>query len=752
VTPDDLNIIRRLHAWKDNLNRAIGDLQRGLADISARADDTATRQAATEAALGEAVAALVAADARWAEHLRAIDAEWANRLSAAESAWNARFDLMSQEITALRAEGAAIRADLRSLQERQDTELAAVRSALDGGIADLNEALAAAERRHGELAAEATDLFRARVRSAGPAGAAVAAARDLYLQARGGQAVIVASSGEQSSPVLCSGNVAEIVGKIVNGEIGDLFVVVDPPADGRPALLPANEIIPLFRALRQLAAALFLAAQPARKAKDEAEFYDRALERLKENPFLVDALAAHHDRAFGTGPVPFDAPGAPPLSVAAEPKRRSVLFLHNNYYHFNQMAEGLRKRGWDAMTVSVESPNSPNRQYYHGEDLNLNDPDPLVMREKVRQFFATVPERFGAVHFYGQGLAGLFQENFESSQRPVRIPWDFFELRRHRMIIGFMPSGCCDGVPQSDIRRISGGLCRFCAWEHEPSVCHDARNWAWAQRLEALCDWIGIEGDWVVGPRTGSRYVRGPVVTALNPDTWRPDLKIPKAMKLERAPGEILVYHAVGNDEARRREGKDIKGTGAVFEAIEMLRGEGLPVRLVFFSNVLSTQIKNYQVQADIVIDQLRYGRYGANARECLMLGRPVIGAIDPRQEDTEETLRLFDECPIIRANCDTAAGVLRDLVQDASARERVGRASRAFAIRWHGVEACAERFEKVIDRVREGLPPDSPDLYPAPQSQDDSGAAEAAAMAEETRSRRVNAKLPSHRASQDRR
>ena len=35
--------------------------------------------------------------------------------------------------------------------------------------------------------------------------------------------------------------------------------------------------------------------------------------------------------------------------------------------------------------------------------------------------------------------------------------------------------------------------------------------------------------------------------------------------------------------------------------------------------------VRFIQVQADIVVDQLNYGRYGAQAREGMMLGRPTV-------------------------------------------------------------------------------------------------------------------------------
>ena len=64
--------------------------------------------------------------------------------------------------------------------------------------------------------------------------------------------------------------------------------------------------------------------------------------------------------------------------------------------------------------------------------------------------------------------------------------------------------------------------------------------------------------------------------------------------------------------------------SGAVMAAIEKLKAEGLPVQLYFATEVPSRSVRFIQVQADIVVDQLNYGRIGANARESMMLGRPV--------------------------------------------------------------------------------------------------------------------------------
>src|SRR5438105_4953404 len=73
------------------------------------------------------------------------------------------------------------------------------------------------------------------------------------------------------------------------------------------------------------------------------------------------------------------AAAARPAILSAVPRqsqetRRSVVFLNNSYYHFYYLAQALRRRGWDAVTVSLEAPDGPQSYFYHGEDVNLYSP------------------------------------------------------------------------------------------------------------------------------------------------------------------------------------------------------------------------------------------------------------------------------------------------------------------------------------------------------------------------------------------
>lgn len=454
-----------------------------------------------------------------------------------------------------------------------------------------------------------------------------------------------------------------------------------------------------------------------------AQRYEHVMALVGKSPDLLDFCAQAHALAVtdviapeAALPPPFDRPEAlPPLTVPAEPRLNSVVFLGHSYYHFSTLAAALRKRGWNAVSVSTYDPGAEASQFYVAEDISLFDPDPELRRRKIGQFLKEIPEKFGALHFYGMNYASLFQANYEHGPGRTTIPWDFLELRRHRTLIGYAPSGCMDGGRQSSIRRISQNVCGRCVWELQPATCSDERSGAWARTLEEICDWVGLEGDWAVDERCGPKFVRGPVTTALDPETWSPDIAVPKRYTVKKK-GEILVYHAVGNMKIRRVGDRDIKGSGAVERAIAKLQTEGQPLKLYFATDLHISEVPYVKVQADIVIDQLNYGRLGANAREALMLGRPLITRLMPEQQAPLPPLRSVGEAPALDATEATVEQALRDLVRDPESRARMGAQSRTFALKWFAADACARRFEMVIDRVRVGLPAESDELYPQPE------------------------------------
>ncbi len=393
---------------------------------------------------------------------------------------------------------------------------------------------------------------------------------------------------------------------------------------------------------------------------------------------------------------------SPPEAVV-DTAPRSVVFLHNAYYNFFYLARALRARGWDAVSVSIEPPDGIHAPYYHGEDINLFDKDPARFANNISKFFRLVPQRFRMVHFYGRGHMSFFPALFDHSSDYGVIPTDFIQLRQHGVRVGYTVSGCLDGVAQTSVHGWSGGACDKCVWQHSPTICSDRGNLAWGHKLAMFCDLIATETFPALDYQSGSLCYREPLTSALDPDFWRPDLDIPDKYRLQREPGQLIVYHAVGNFNARAVNGRNLKGTGAVVAAVERLRAEGVNVRLEFVSDMPNRDVRFIQAQADVIVDQLNYGRYGATAREGMMLGKPTICFIRKDEPAAGDHLESLRECPLISANEGTVYAELKKLLADEKRRRAIGRASREFAVKWHSADACAERFERVYDRLMAG-------------------------------------------------
>jgi hypothetical protein len=382
--------------------------------------------------------------------------------------------------------------------------------------------------------------------------------------------------------------------------------------------------------------------------------------------------------------------------------KRSIVFLHNSYYNFYYLAAALRKRGWDAISVSIEPPHGEHSRFYHGNDLCLYDPDPFKMQQKLDRFLMETAERYRMVHFYGRGQMSFMPSEFDYTNDYNHWPFDFVRLKQAGLKIGYSVSGCLDGVAQTSVQNWSG-CCNRCVWQNNPKVCNDRGNLAWGHKVQMMCDLIASEGFPALDYQKGPKVFREPLTTALDPEEWHPGLEVPERYRLSRADGELIVYHAVGNFEFRATKERNLKGSGAVVAAIERLRAEGMKVKLEFVTNVPSTDVRFIQVQADVIVDQLNYGRYGATAREGMMLGRPTVCYLHKDEPPGEDHLESIEKCPLVSANEATIYDVLRDLLSDQQKRQAIGRASREFAVKWHGAGQCAARFEKLYDRLFAG-------------------------------------------------
>lgn len=177
---------------------------------------------------------------------------------------------------------------------------------------------------------------------------------------------------------------------------------------------------------------------------------------------------------------------------------------------------------------------------------------------------------------------------------------------------------------------------------------------------------------------------------AIDCNEWRPldYAEIPDSFRLPESDA-LRLYHSFGNASIRG----DVKGTGTIREAVEKLRSEGHRVEFIFFEKVPSKDLKYYQAQADIVIDQLKAGWYGSTAVECLALAKPVITYMRPEIE----ALAPHDH-PLIKADVHTIYDILKDLVRHREKRGEIGKASRAYAEKYHHYTVVAAKLSSLYE------------------------------------------------------
>src|SRR6185369_7510224 len=131
--------------------------------------------------------------------------------------------------------------------------------------------------------------------------------------------------------------------------------------------------------------------------------------------------------------------------------------------------------------------------------------------------------------------------------------------------------------------------------------------------------------------------------------------------------------------------------THLIVRAVEQLKAAGYPVELVFCTNVPNRDVRYYQAQADIVVDMLTYGFFGANVREAMMLGKPAVCFLRPEWLESmrAEIPEYVDELPVVSATPQTIYQVLADLVAYPELRRELGRRGREFALKWHSRQAA---------------------------------------------------------------
>lgn len=173
---------------------------------------------------------------------------------------------------------------------------------------------------------------------------------------------------------------------------------------------------------------------------------------------------------------------------------------------------------------------------------------------------------------------------------------------------------------------------------------------------------------------------------SVDPREWRPPT--PSNSDLP------LVLHAPTN-----RIGK---GTGAVVDAVERLRAEGVPFEFRLLEGYTHDEARKLYAEADLLIDQLVYGWFGALSVELMAMGKPVVCYI--RESDARYVpAEMRSKLPIINADQYSIYETLKNvLLRGRGELARLGRQSRAFVERWFDPLVVAETTKAAYEKAFE--------------------------------------------------
>jgi glycosyltransferase involved in cell wall biosynthesis len=389
-----------------------------------------------------------------------------------------------------------------------------------------------------------------------------------------------------------------------------------------------------------------------------------------------------------------------PVMNALRSKR--VFFSGQCYYNNWYLSRELRNIGWKADLYNW-SLGAANQIFYHGQDIQLiDDGGDLVLQEY--NIFLNSIYAYDVVHFsnayginYGSELNVYIASEFAANE-------EIFLLKSLGKKLVYTNNGCLDGVSQLSFSRWGDEpICNLCRWQDEPLVCNNKKNLDWGYFKKRVIDYQCLLGGNRVDFNSLPTVHESPEAYCLDADIWRPDIVIPAehtigtyAISQASRNGRdavVNLYHAVG---------KNIKSTNIYLPLIEKLKAQGLRLTLTNPKDMPNLTIRYYQLQSDIVLEMLEYGWFGANAREAMMLGVPVICYIRPEWLESlrAELPEYANELPIVSATPDTIETVLTDLIENPLKRAEIGKRSREFMMKWHDSKPAAQRMDAIYTKL----------------------------------------------------
>lgn len=138
----------------------------------------------------------------------------------------------------------------------------------------------------------------------------------------------------------------------------------------------------------------------------------------------------------------------------------------------------------------------------------------------------------------------------------------------------------------------------------------------------------------------------------------------------------------------------NIKGTKFVLEAIKRLKKENFSIEFMLVEKISHREAIEIYKKADIIVDSLLHGPYGLLAIECMALGKPVIGRVDPK------LIHYYHNLPIVITTPDTIYKHLVKLIKNPKLRQKLGIQGRKYVEENHDSKIIARKLIKLYQKI----------------------------------------------------
>ena len=383
--------------------------------------------------------------------------------------------------------------------------------------------------------------------------------------------------------------------------------------------------------------------------------------------------------------------------------RKSILFICPDYHGAFLYRDTLRHMGW---RVNVYVPEQfPEKLLYSEQDVISLPKRPTHSGQWPILFFLAriwyyILKSFWLIRhiftykylFYYGDLTPIPLLMRNKWKHPVSCTLALAKFFGIKIIVS--PSGCMQQETKENFMKLDeGNVCGNCGWSKE--TCNDERNNSNFDLVRRYADMmVGFgEMDSSQFKMTHFKY------KSLDLDLWKPDLEIPEEHRLPKTT-KLRILHSFIK-ENRENNGKNIKGSPSILSAIKQLKAEGHQVEYLYVNDIHIRDMRYYQVQADIAVEQLIYGWWGSTGVETMALGKPVVCYLRPSwKEFFFKTFPEYTALPIVEANTQNIYKVLKELVENKKYREKKGRESREFAEQHFNVKKNAKELVSVLEKL----------------------------------------------------